>query len=86
MVPQSAYLREGILKEFHYSRFIMHPGGIKMYHDLRRQYYWSGMKKQVEDYFRRCLTCQQIKAEHQREMGTCHNGLYDPLTTDIARA
>ena len=40
-----------------------------MYHDLRRQYYWSGMEKHVGDYVRRCLTCQQIKAEHQRPVG-----------------
>ena len=37
-----------------------------MYHDLRRRYYWSGMKRHVGDFVRRCLTCQQIKAEHQR--------------------
>ena len=35
MVPQSKDLREEILKEFHYSRFTVHPGGMKMYHDLR---------------------------------------------------
>ena len=39
MVPQSADLREEILREFHYSRFVMHPGGMKIYHDLHRQYY-----------------------------------------------
>ena len=50
MVPQSADLREEILKEFHCSRFSVHLGGTKMYHDLRRYYYWSGMKKHVEDY------------------------------------
>ena len=37
-----------------------------MYRDLRRQYYWSGMKRHVGDFVRRCLTCQQVKAEHQR--------------------
>ena len=37
-----------------------------MYHDLRRQYYWSGMKQQVRDFVCRCLTCQQVKGEHQR--------------------
>ena len=66
MVPQSTDLREEILREFHCSRFAVHPGGTKMYHDLRRQYYWSGMNKHVGDLFRRCLTCQQVKAEHQR--------------------
>ena len=37
-----------------------------MYSDLCRQYFWSGMKRHVEDFVRRCLTCQQVKAEHQR--------------------
>ena len=36
VVPKSADMREEILMEFHYSRFSMHPGGTKMYHDLRR--------------------------------------------------
>ena len=66
VVPQLTYLREEILKKFHCSRFAVHPGGTKMYRDLRRQYYWSGMKKHVADFVRRCLTCQQVKAEHQR--------------------
>ena len=58
MVPQLLDMREEILKEFHCSRFAMHSGGMKMYCDLRRQYYWSGMKKHVGDFVRRCLTCQ----------------------------
>ena len=64
VVPQLIDLREEILSEFHCSRFAMHPGGTKMYQDLRRQYYWSGMKRHVRDFVRRCLTCQQVKAEH----------------------
>ena len=36
VVPHSTDLREEILKEFHYSRFVVHPGGTKMYQDLRR--------------------------------------------------
>ena len=35
MVPQSANLREEILREFHCSRFVVHPGGKKKYRDLR---------------------------------------------------
>ena len=50
MVPQLADMREEILMEFSCSRFAMHPGGTKMYHDIRRQYYWSGMKKHVGDF------------------------------------
>ena len=66
VVPQLTDLREEILKKFHYSRFVVHLGGKKMYRDLRRQYYWSGMKRHVGDFVRRCLTCQQIKAEHKK--------------------
>ena len=40
-----------------------------MYHDLRRKYYWSGMKKHVGDFVLKCLTCHQVKAEYQRPVG-----------------
>ena len=66
VVPQSTDLREESLREFHCSRFSVHPGGTKMYQDLRHQYYWSGMKRHVGDFVRRCLTCQQVKVEHQK--------------------
>ena len=66
MVPQLTDLREEILREFHYSHFVVHPGGMKMFRDLHHQYYWSGMKQHVGDFVRWCLTCQQVKAEHQK--------------------
>ena len=69
VVPQLTDLREEILKEFHCSRFAVHPGGTKMYQDLRRQYYWSRMKRHVGDFVRRCLTCQQVKTKHQKPAG-----------------
>ena len=50
VIPQSTDLREEIPREFHYSRFVVHLGGTKMYRDLFRQYYWSGMKRHVGDF------------------------------------
>ena len=50
MVPQLTDMREEIVKEFHYSRFVVHPCGMKMHRDLRHQYYWSGMKRHVRDF------------------------------------
>ena len=50
VVPQLNDLKEEILREFHCSRFAAHPGGTKMYQDLRRRYYWSGMKRHVGDF------------------------------------
>ena len=69
VVPQLTDFREEILREFHCSRFAVHPGSTKMYQDLHLQYYWSGMKRQIGDFVRRCLTCQQVKAEHQKSPG-----------------
>ena len=69
VVPQLADLREEILREFHCSCFTILPGVKKMYRDLRCQYYWSGMKRHIGDIVRRCLTCQQVKAEHQKPTG-----------------
>ncbi|KAF5933731.1 hypothetical protein HYC85_029902 [Camellia sinensis] len=37
-----------------------------MYRDLGRQFRWRGMKKDVAVFVSKCLTCQQVKAEHQR--------------------
>ena len=39
VVPHSVDLREKILREFHCSRFDVHPGIKKMYHELHCQYY-----------------------------------------------
>ena len=47
VVPHLTNLRKEILREFHYSRFVVHPGGTKMYRNLRHRYYWSGMKRHV---------------------------------------
>ena len=69
VVPRLIDLREEILREFHCSRFAVHPGSMKMYQDLRHQYYWIGMKRQVGDFVRRCLTCQQVKAKHHKPAG-----------------
>ena len=67
VVPQLIDLGEEILREFHCSQFSLPPGGTKMYQDFHRQYYWIEMKRHVGDFVRRCLTFQQVKAEHQKQ-------------------
>ena len=37
-VPDIDYLREDILDEAHRSRLTIHPGGTKMYQDLKRNF------------------------------------------------
>ncbi|KAJ9546759.1 hypothetical protein OSB04_019302 [Centaurea solstitialis] len=69
-VPRIGGLREVILEEAHKSRLSIHPGGTKMYHDLRTEYWWPGMKVDIGRYVEKCITCLQVKAEHQKPYGS----------------
>lgn len=42
---------QSMLREAHCSRFAMHPGSSKMYHDLKPYYWWKITKKDVVEYF-----------------------------------
>ena len=63
-IPNEDQLRKDILDEVHKSRMIIYLGGTKMYKDLKRNFWWEGMKQEVATYVSQCLTCQQVKAEH----------------------
>ncbi|KAL0405617.1 UNVERIFIED_CONTAM: Transposon Tf2-11 polyprotein [Sesamum latifolium] len=68
-VPNVEELKTEIMHEAHYAPYAMHPGSTKMYRDLKPYYWWSKMKKDVAEFVARCLTCQQVKAEHQAPAG-----------------
>ncbi|KAK4389767.1 hypothetical protein Sango_2313700 [Sesamum angolense] len=53
-----------IMHEAHYAPYAI-PGSTKMCRDLRPYYWWPTMKKDVAEFVARCLTCQQVKTEHQ---------------------
>jgi hypothetical protein len=57
-VPNIKKLKDKILREAHESSYSIHPGGNKMYHDLKATYWWYGMKRDVAEYIARCDTCQ----------------------------
>ncbi|GKD07727.1 putative reverse transcriptase domain-containing protein [Tanacetum coccineum] len=68
-VPLVGDVRMVIIDEDHKSRYSVHPGADKMYHDLRDMYWWPGMKRDIAIYVSKCLTCAKVKAEHQRPSG-----------------
>jgi hypothetical protein len=43
-VPKREALKKKILDEAHTSRYSIHPGSSKMYHDLWQQFWWTRMK------------------------------------------
>ncbi|GJZ07402.1 putative reverse transcriptase domain-containing protein [Tanacetum coccineum] len=55
--------------ESHKSKYSIHPGSDKMYHDLRKLYWWPNMKADIATYVSKCLTCAKVKAEHQKPSG-----------------
>ena len=68
-VPSCSGVRALILEEAHRSRYSVHPGADKIYFDLRELYWWPGMKKDIAVFVSQCLTCLQVKAEHQKPSG-----------------
>jgi len=68
-VPDNPDLKKAILEEAHNSKYTVHPGSNKMYQDLKQLFWWEGMKKDIGVFVSHCLTCQQVKAEHQRPAG-----------------
>ncbi|KAA3480477.1 integrase [Gossypium australe] len=52
-----ANLKELILHKPHDSLFFMHPGGTKIYRDLRELYWWPGMKRVIVKFVEKCFTC-----------------------------
>ncbi|GFZ05260.1 hypothetical protein Acr_17g0008320 [Actinidia rufa] len=68
-VPNIPEVKRQVLEEAHNTKFAMHPGGTKMYRDLKETFWWPGMKREIAEFVSRCLSCQQVKAEHQRPAG-----------------
>ena len=61
-VPSNEEVRKQLMEEAHRAPYSEHPGVTKMYQDLRKVYWWPGMKKDIAEFVQKCLTCQQVKA------------------------
>ncbi|GKV42221.1 hypothetical protein SLEP1_g49653 [Rubroshorea leprosula] len=67
--PRDHALRREIMRDAHYTSYTIHPGSTKMYRDLRSKFWWRNMKREIARFVSHCLTCQKVKAEHQRLPG-----------------
>lgn len=69
-VPQKCEeLKQKIMSEGHNTTYSVHPGGDKLYKDLKKMFWWPGMKRAVAEFVSKCLTCQKVKSEHKRPQG-----------------
>ena len=57
-VPCDLELKREILREAHSSGYTVHSGSTKMYKDLKRNFWWNNMKKEIAQYVAQCMECQ----------------------------
>jgi len=56
-IPDDAEMKKMILEESHRSNLSIHSGATKMYHDLKKLFWWSGFKRDVAKFVYACLIC-----------------------------
>ncbi|CAH9124286.1 unnamed protein product [Cuscuta epithymum] len=62
-------IKKKIMEEGHNTPYSVHPGGDKLYKDLKKNFWWPKMKKEVAEFVARCLNCQKVKAERCKPKG-----------------
>nr|GEW90406.1 hypothetical protein [Tanacetum cinerariifolium] len=65
-LPLFGNLRDLSMRESHKSKYSIHPRSDKMYHDLKKLYWWPNMKAIIAENVGKCLTCSRVKAECQK--------------------
>jgi hypothetical protein len=75
VVLRKEALKKKILDEAHTSRYSIHSGSTKMYHDLRQQLWWTRIKRETARYVLECDTCRKVKADYMKS-----GGLLQPLS------
>ncbi|XP_074304076.1 uncharacterized protein LOC141638633 [Silene latifolia] len=68
-VPSDTELKKLIMIEAHCTPYLVHPGGDKLYKDLKKTFWWPSMKKEVAEFVARWLTFQRVKGEQRRPQG-----------------
>ena len=60
-MPAKGSLRKNISEEAHKTTFSIHPTITKMYHDLKKMFWWPRMKTDVAKIVGKCLVCQKVR-------------------------
>jgi hypothetical protein len=66
VVPKDLELHRKIMEDAHCSRYSIHPGTNKMYQDLKKNFWWTRMKREIVKYVPECDTCRRVKVDHLR--------------------
>ena len=74
LVGANTALRTKVIAAFHSSAVGGHSGVQATYQRVKKLFYWTGMKTDVESFIKQCQVCQQAKHEHCK-----YPGLLQPL-------
>jgi hypothetical protein len=69
VVLKNFELHRKIMDEAHCSRYFIHLGTNKMYQDLKKNFWWMRMQREIGKYVSECDTCRRVKADHLRLTG-----------------
>jgi hypothetical protein len=47
----------------------MHSGSTEMYQDLKQNFWWTHIKREIAKYVSECDICQRVKASHLKTAG-----------------
>ncbi|KAM0019502.1 putative nucleotidyltransferase, Ribonuclease H [Helianthus debilis subsp. tardiflorus] len=62
VIPSDSPLRLQLLHDFHTTVVGGHSGVTRTFHRLSSNFFWQGMRRDVQSYVANCQTCQQMKS------------------------
>lgn len=64
-----SHLREQVMREYHDAPTAGHYGVERTLNKIATRYYFTGMRRFVSDYVRKCVECQKYKADNLKPAG-----------------
>ncbi|GFS66858.1 retrovirus-related Pol polyprotein from transposon 17.6 [Trichonephila clavipes] len=68
--------RELIMEIHHNDPMAGHYGEEGTFQKIARRYYWTGMRKYISDYIKKCPECARFKATNQKPAGLLRTPVY----------
>ncbi|GFW41431.1 retrovirus-related Pol polyprotein from transposon 412 [Trichonephila clavipes] len=76
--------RELIMEIHHNDPMVGHYGEEGTFQKIARRYYWTGMRKYISDYIKKCPECARFKATNQTPGGLLRTPVYSQRFEVIA--
>lgn len=68
-VPNNVNVRKEVIEQYHDMLLGGHGGVMKTYTQIRRNYHWQTLRREVREYVATCTTCQRTKPRTHRPYG-----------------